>query len=128
LFSMYHNETCRQPNLSPAANGGDVAGVITSGLPVQAASGSADARRVRGRRFSGLRQTEYLNDIVEQDHRRIERLVRPGPGLASCHTARRTLAGYDIVASMRKGQVSAVPADDMAAQRTFVAALFGGVA
>ena len=48
--------------------GGDMVGVITSGLPVRAASGSADARRVRGRRLSGLRRAEYLNDIVEQDH------------------------------------------------------------
>jgi hypothetical protein len=29
---------------------------------------------------------------------------------------------------MRKGQVSAVPADGMAARRTFVAALFGAAA
>jgi len=29
-------------------------------------------------RFSRLRQVKYLNNIVEQDHRRIKRLVRPG--------------------------------------------------
>ena len=68
FFSVYHDETHRQPSLSPTANGGDMVGVITSGLPVRAASGSADARRVRGRRLSGLRRAEYLNDIVEQDH------------------------------------------------------------
>src|SRR4051794_41095803 len=125
---MYHDESYRQPNSSPTANGGDIAGVITSGLPVRAASGSADARRVRGRRLSGLRRAEYLNDIVEQDHRRIERLVRPGLGFASFHTARRTLAGYGIMAMVRKGQVSAAPANDMAAQRTSVAALSGAAA
>ena len=31
-------------------------------------------------RFSRLRQCKYLNNIVEQDHRRIKRLVRPGLG------------------------------------------------
>jgi IS6 family transposase len=79
-------------------------------------------------RFSKLRRAKYLNNIVEQDHRRIKRLVRPGLGFASFHTARRTLAGYEIMAMMRKGQVSAVPANDMAAQRTFVATLFGAAA
>jgi transposase, IS6 family len=79
-------------------------------------------------RFSKLRQAKYLNNIVEQDHRRIKGLVRPGLGFASFHTARRTLAGYEIMAMVRKGQVSAVPANDMAVQRTFVAALFGAAA
>jgi IS6 family transposase len=34
-------------------------------------------------RFARLRQCKYLNNIVEQDHRRIKRLVRPGLGFAS---------------------------------------------
>jgi IS6 family transposase len=79
-------------------------------------------------RFSKLRQAKYLNNIVEQDHRRIKRLVRPGLGFGSFHTARRTLAGYEIMAMVGKGQVSAIPANDMAAQSAFVAALFGAAA
>jgi transposase, IS6 family len=35
-------------------------------------------------RFSRLRQCKYLNNIVEQDHRRIKRLVRPGWASAAC--------------------------------------------
>jgi transposase, IS6 family len=76
-------------------------------------------------RFSRLRQAKYLNNIVEQDHRRIKRLVRPGLGFGSFHTARRTLAGYEIMAMVGKGQVRAIPANDMPAQSAFVAALFG---
>jgi transposase, IS6 family len=34
-------------------------------------------------RFSRLRQVKFLNNIVEQDHRRIKRLVRPGLGFGS---------------------------------------------
>ena len=45
-------------------------------------------------RCSRLRQFKYLNNIVEQDHRRMKRLVRPGLGFGSFWTARRTLAGY----------------------------------
>src|SRR3954447_14001983 len=56
-------------------------------------------------RFSRLRQVKYLNNIVEQDHRRIKRLVRPGLGFGSLQTARRTLAGYEGMAMIRKGQV-----------------------
>jgi transposase, IS6 family len=79
-------------------------------------------------RFSKLRQAKYLNNIVEQDHRRIKRLVRPGLGFASFRTARRTLAGYEMMAMVRKGQVSAIPANDMPAPSAFVAALFGAAA
>jgi transposase-like protein len=79
-------------------------------------------------RFTKLRQAKHLNNIVEQDHRRIKRLVRPGLGSESFHTARRTLAGYEIMTMAGKGQMSAIPADDMAAQSAFVAALFGAAA
>jgi transposase-like protein len=79
-------------------------------------------------RFTKLRQAKYLSNLVEQDHRRIKRLVRPGLGFESFHTARRTLAGYEILAMVGKGQVSAIPANDMPAQSAFVAALFGAAA
>src|SRR3712207_693484 len=54
---------------------------------------------------SRLRQSKFLNNIVEQDHRRVKRLVRPGLGFGGFHTARRTLAGYEAMAMVRKGQV-----------------------
>ena len=75
-------------------------------------------------RFTKLRQVKYLNNIVEQDHRRIKRLIRPGLGFQSFHTARRTIAGYEILAMVRKGQVTAIPANEMPAQATFIANLF----
>ena len=75
-------------------------------------------------RFSRLRQCKYLNNIVEQDHRRIKRLVRPGLGFGSLPTARRTLAGYEAMAMIRKGQVQGIGSHDMPAQTTFVADLF----
>ena len=34
-----------------------------------------------------LRQNKYLNNIVEQDHRAIKRLVKPGMGFGSFNTA-----------------------------------------
>jgi transposase-like protein len=79
-------------------------------------------------RFARLRQAKFLNNIVEQDHRRLKRLVRPGLGFGSFHTARRTLAGYEVMAMMRKGQVQQVGGRDMRAQATFIAKLFGATA
>jgi transposase-like protein len=79
-------------------------------------------------RFAKLQQVKFLNNIVEQDHRRIKRLVRPGQGFKSFMTASRTIAGYEIMAMVRKGQVASVPANDMKAQSDFIAALFSAVA
>ncbi len=76
-------------------------------------------------RFSRIRQCKCLNNIVEQDHRRIKRLVRPGLGFGSLRTARRTLAGYEAMSMVRKGQVHKVGGRDMQAQAAFVAGLFG---
>ncbi|MBL6082330.1 IS6 family transposase [Belnapia sp. T18] len=75
-------------------------------------------------RRSRLRQCKYLNNIVEQDHRRLKRLVRPGLGFGSFHTARRTLAGYEAMAMIRKEQVHKVGRRDVRAQAAFVAELF----
>jgi transposase-like protein len=72
-----------------------------------------------------LRQTKYLNHVIEQDHRFIKRLTRPALGFASFHTARRTLAGYEIMNMIRKGQVRGVVKGDTVAQERFIAQLFG---
>jgi transposase-like protein len=75
-------------------------------------------------RRSRLHQVKFLNNILEQDHRRIKRLVRPGLGFGSFWTARRALAGYEVMAMVRKGQLRKIGGRDMRAQATFVAELF----
>jgi transposase, IS6 family len=75
-------------------------------------------------RRSRLRQIKYLNNIVEQDHRRVKRLIKPGLGFGSFWTARRTLAGYEVMAMMRKEQVRDIDGPDMRAQTIFIAELF----
>jgi IS6 family transposase len=74
-------------------------------------------------RFARLRQYKFLNNIVEQDYWRVKRLVRPGLGFGGVHTARRTLAGYEAMALIRKGQVRKVGRLDMLGQANFVAEL-----
>ena len=52
-----------------------------------------------------IRQCKYLNNIIEQDHRRIKRLTRPMLGFKNFHAAQRTLAGIEVMAMIRKGQL-----------------------
>ena len=75
-------------------------------------------------RCSRLRQVRYLNNIVEQDHRGVKRLIRPGLGFGGFWTARRTLAGYEAMAMIRKGQVRDISGRDIRTQAAFIAGLF----
>jgi putative transposase len=52
-----------------------------------------------------IRQIKYLNNIVEQDHRAIKRLVRPMLGFKSFRSAAVTLAGIELMHMIRKGQL-----------------------
>ena len=70
------------------------------------------------------RTSRYLNNRLEQDHRRPKRLVRPGLGFGGFHTARRTLAGYETMAMIRKGQVRNIGSSDIRAEATFITGLF----
>src|SRR5437763_6389993 len=72
-----------------------------------------------------LRQVKYLNNLIEQDHRFIKRLVKPGMGSFSVETAGRTLQGYEVMNMIRKGQVYGVGKGDISGQVTFIASLFG---
>ncbi|WNN92097.1 IS6 family transposase [Gloeocapsopsis dulcis] len=71
-----------------------------------------------------LRTVKYLNNIVEQDHRFIKRLVNPGMGFGSFNTARRTLRGYEAMNMIRKGQVQGTEKGDVRAQVEFVYQIF----
>lgn len=75
-----------------------------------------------------LRPLKYLNNIVEQDHRFIKKLVNPGMGFGSFNTARRTLRGYEAMNMIRKGQIQGVAKADILGQVEFVSQIFGVVA
>ncbi len=72
-----------------------------------------------------LRQVKYLNNIVEQDHRFMKRLTKPGMGFFSFETAWRTLQGFEAMNMIRKGQLQGVARGDVKSQVTLVATLFG---
>jgi len=55
-----------------------------------------------------VRQCKYLNNIVEQDHRRIKCITRLMLGFKSFRTAQSTLAGIELVAMLKKGQMKKI--------------------
>ena len=67
----------------------------------------------------------YLNNPVEQDHRRIKRLTNPGLGLGSSNTARRTPQGYEAMVMIRKDQIRTIDKDNLIGQISFIDTLFG---
>ncbi len=74
-----------------------------------------------------LRQVKYLNNVVEQDHRFIKRLTKPGMGVFSFETAWQTIQGFEIMNMIRKGQVQNVAKGDVQGQAELIARLFGVV-
>jgi len=72
-----------------------------------------------------LRQNKYLNNVIEQDHRFLQRLIKPGLGFKSFNTARRTIKGYEVMHMLRKGQVVGVAKGDVQAQLNFMAQVLG---
>jgi IS6 family transposase len=72
-----------------------------------------------------LRQVKYLNNLIEQDHRFIKRLTKPGMGFFSFETTWRTLQGFEVMNMIRKGPVQGVDKGDVRGQVALVAGLFG---
>ena len=54
----------------------------------------------------GIRQIKYLNNIIEQDHRSIKRIVNPMLGFQSFRSANKTLKGIEAMNMIKKGQVT----------------------
>jgi putative transposase len=52
-----------------------------------------------------IRQSKYLNNLVEQDHRAIKRRTRPMLGFKTFRCARILLAGIEIMHMIAKGQM-----------------------
>ena len=51
-----------------------------------------------------IRQNQYLNNLIEQDHRAINRRVQPMLGFKSIDSARAILSGIEMMHMMRKKQ------------------------
>ena len=52
-----------------------------------------------------LRQNKYLNNLIEQDHRAIKRIIKMMLGFKSFYSAAITLAGIELMHMIKKGQM-----------------------
>jgi putative transposase len=68
-----------------------------------------------------VRQVEYLNNIVEQDHRAIKRVTRPMLNFKSFRAAASVLAGIELMHMIRKGQFAIDGAEGMSSADQFFA-------
>jgi transposase, IS6 family len=68
----------------------------------------------------------YLNNVVEQDHRAIKRRVKASQHFRSFWAAWRTLAGYEVIHMLRKGQAcGCCPEGGIAPLHAFIVSMFG---
>ena len=70
-----------------------------------------------------LRQSKYLNNRVEQDHRAVKRITRPMLGFKAFTSAARIIAGIETMHVIKKGQLRCPEG-----QRLSAAELFYGLA
>lgn len=71
------------------------------------------------------RPTKYLNNIIEQDHRYTKRRVIASQHFRDFWSAKRTIAGYEAMNMIRKGQIKNVGQDNVLGQIEFIHSLFG---
>ena len=76
------------------------------------------------RRRCRHRSVQYLNNIVEQDHRAIKRRVKAKQGFREFQAARRTIQGYEAMHMIWKGQARWVSGSNVRRQIQFIHKLF----
>ena len=55
-----------------------------------------------------MRQSKYLNNFAEQDHRAVKRITRPMLGFKTFRCARILITGIEVMHMIRTGQPNAV--------------------
>src|SRR5271163_4705276 len=95
----------------------DLAPIYSSAIPESKKEGTL-------RKRCRHRPVQYLNNILEQDHRAIKRRVKAKQGFREFRAARRTIAGYEALHMIRKGQARWVSDADVRQQNRFIDRLF----
>jgi transposase, IS6 family len=71
------------------------------------------------------RAVKYLNNLIEQDHRYTKLRVITSQNFRNFWSAYRTIAGYESMNMIRKGQIKNVERGDVLSQIKFIHSLFG---
>jgi transposase, IS6 family len=107
-----------QSHPQPRVINTDLAPIYTSAIPTMKKEGTV-------RRRCCHRPVQYLNNIIEQDHRAIKRRVNAKQAFREFQAARRTILGYEAIHRLRKGQVRGVSGTDVRRQNQFIDKVFG---
>ena len=95
----------------------DLAPIYSSAIPAIKKEGTL-------RRRCRHRPIQYLNNIIEQDHRAVKRRVNAKQASREFQAARRTIQGYEAINMMRKGQVRWASGTKVRRQIQFINQLF----
>jgi transposase-like protein len=71
-----------------------------------------------------LRQSKYLNNVVEQDHRAIKTIVRPMLGFKNFRCASALIAGIETMHMIKKGQLGCAEGHPSSAADQFYSLAF----
>jgi transposase-like protein len=71
-----------------------------------------------------LRQSKYLNNIIEQDHRSVKRITNPMLGFKSFWSAQKLIAGIETMHMVKKGQLDCPKGQPMSAADQFYSLAF----
>src|ERR1017187_5357297 len=92
--------------------------------PLYCSAIAADKEEGPLRRRCRHRPVQYLNNILEQDHRAIKRRVKAKQSFREFQAARRAIDGYEAMHMIRKGQARRVSDADVRKQNQFIDQLF----
>jgi len=114
---LFRKALSDQSHPQPRVINTDLALIYTAAIP-------AIKKERTLRRRCRHRPLQYLNNIIEQDHRAIKRRVNAKQGFRAFQSARRTIQGYEVIHMMRKGQVRWVSGTDIRRQNEFINKVF----
>jgi len=90
-----------------------------NGLPETITIDGSDANEAAIKRYNeehgttiAIRQVQYLNNVVEQDHRGVKRVTRPMLGFKSFEAAQDTLVGIELMHMIKKRQLRVEAGDE----------------
>jgi transposase-like protein len=71
------------------------------------------------------RPTPYLNNVLEQDHRFVKKRIAASLWFRSLDGALRTIAGYEAMNVIRKGQIRWLAKNDFLGKMHYIEQIFG---
>jgi transposase, IS6 family len=114
---LFRNALSDRSHPQPRVINTDLAPIYSSAIPDIKKDGVLRSR-------CRHRPVQYLNNILEQDHRAIKRRVNAKQGFREFQAARRTIQGYEAMHIIHKGQVRWVSGDNVRRQIQFIKKLF----